>query len=524
MRISTIKLDNFKRFKDLEIRVPQSARLVIVTGANGSGKSGILEAMNQARRRAYWGFSGDTTYFNKFDENGKYDQTGQAVVNFHDPVADIRDSLWVRSAYRHEADFNNTSIGAGAPPRDDAGVERLTQAEALVSTNHGRLLSTFMSEAMSADRVTPVGELRDRVIGKIQQSLANVFGDLQLNNLVDPTKGNGTFYFTKGSSAAYPYKNLSAGERAGFDLLLDMTMRVETFRNTVFAIDEPELHLGSRVQGRLLDQLLALLPVDCQLWVATHSPGMMKRAMELHTSNPDEVVFFDTHGYDFDSTCVMGPTPPDHEFWRRSLEVALDDISQLVAPSTLVLCEGSNLDDGMDATCYRAIFSANRPGIEFLSVGNSHEVKEDTTGIAAAVSVIAPGTEVVRVVDRDEQSDSEVAALEVKGTHVLSRRNIEGFLYDEEVIRKLLSTVDHPDAVDVVLAKRRQLIADSIGRGNREDDLKKIAPNMRAELQRAPALRRSGSSIATFNAEVLAPLITKDMQVYKDLERDIFQV
>ncbi len=47
MRIASLTLKNFKRFTDLEIgNVPENAKLVLLVGSNGSGKSSIFDAFN----------------------------------------------------------------------------------------------------------------------------------------------------------------------------------------------------------------------------------------------------------------------------------------------------------------------------------------------------------------------------------------------------------------------------------------------------------------------------------------------
>jgi len=48
MRIQSLQLQNFKRFTDLKIEgIPDSAKLVLLIGANGSGKSSVFDALNR---------------------------------------------------------------------------------------------------------------------------------------------------------------------------------------------------------------------------------------------------------------------------------------------------------------------------------------------------------------------------------------------------------------------------------------------------------------------------------------------
>lgn len=524
MRIKSLHLVKFKRFEDLTINVPESARLVVVSGTNGSGKSGILEALNVARRQSHWGPGRDESYFSKYDNLGNLPGGRQVTVQFHgSEPADRRLALWVRSAYRHEDDFNNTSIGNSTVSADEAGLERLIAGDKLVSVNHARLLSQAMKEMFDAAAGTDVAIIRERLIGTVRDAMRGVFGDLELNGLTDPSVG-GTFYFSKGTSKAFPYKNLSAGERAAFDLLLDLAIRSSIYKDTVFAIDEPELHLGSKIQGALLEQLLELLPDTCQLWVATHSTGMMKQALARYESDSTGVAFFDTFNHDFDESDVMEPITPDRRFWRRVLEVALDDLADLVAPGKVILCEGHEAEDGFDAQCYRALFASEFPDAEFISVGNSGEVKQDKQGVAAAIQIISPGTTVTKLIDRDAQNATEVEKLNAAGTRVLSLRNIEGYLFRDEVISALCAVHGKPEMTTELIAYKAEELAKNPARGHAVDDVKKVSKALRARITQKLELAAPGSTVAEFSLANLVPLIQPGTETYRLLKSDVFNV
>ena len=78
---------------------------------------------------------------------------------------------------------------------------------------------------------------------------------LRLELLGDPSSEVGNFFFTKGISKGYRYKNLSGGEKAVFDLLIDLITKVNFFDDSIICIDEPE-SCQPAVQGLLLRELL----------------------------------------------------------------------------------------------------------------------------------------------------------------------------------------------------------------------------------------------------------------------------
>lgn len=338
---------------------------------------------------------------------------------------------------------------------------------------------------------------------------------------------NGSFYFEKGTSHNFHYKNLSGGEKAAFDLLLDLIIKRISYDNTVFCIDEPETHMHTRLQARLLEELVRLIPDNCQLWVATHAIGMMRKARELQSANPDEVAFVDFYDHDFDQPVVLTPVQVDRNFWARTLNVALDDLAELVAPSRVVLCEGRPVGGRQskaefDAQCYRIIFAGEFPDTDFISVGNEAEVRTDQVGIGRTIQTLVRGTTVIRVVDQDDRTAEEVAELRKEGVRVLSRRHLESFLLDDDVLSKLCESVERPECLPQVLAAKNKAISDSVARGNPPDDVKSAAGLIYVAIKQILGLTQSGNTSDAFLRYTMAPLVRPDTRAYAELKHDLF--
>ena len=85
--------------------------------------------------------------------------------------------------------------------------------------------------------------------------------------------------FPQGNSTDFHYKNLSGGEKAAFDVLLDVFLK-RRGEKALFRIDEPEVHVATGLQK---DHMIASSPprssgdVD-MLWIATHSIGVVRQA------------------------------------------------------------------------------------------------------------------------------------------------------------------------------------------------------------------------------------------------------
>lgn len=538
MRLKRLSFTGFKRFTDFAIDgIPESARLVVLAGPNGSGKSSVFDGL----KTWHWANGGqgqawDESYGAKVGSQ-PMGWTQHVNVEFHEPTPAGQDErkrlVYVRSAFRNEADFNIGGISRLASPLDQPKVHRLIDTDVSVSDNYQRLILQTLDGVYSDDLPQEMTrlELRDRIIGRVREALAQVFSDLQLEGVGGVTVGSssvGTFYFSKGSAKRFLYKNLSAGEKACFDLILDAVVKSEYFDNSIWCIDEPETHLNTRIQSALLATVFGLIPNDAQLIIASHSIGFMRKAWEIEKASPGQVAFLDMHGHDFDAPVALTPVRPSRELWTRTLDVALGDLAHLMAPERIVLCEGrparasSDSRAEFDANCYRTIFAQEFPETDFVSVGSSADVAQDRLETGKAIQTIASGTSVIRLIDRDLRNSQEVKTLVESGVRVLSRRHIEAFLMDDEVIDALCEQVGEPDRADEVKKVRDDAVAASVGRGNDADDWKSAAGEFFNGARRVLTLTSPGSNWHAFATGTLAPLIRPGMRVYGELRQDVF--
>jgi len=538
LRVSSIHFSGFKRFTDTTItELPPSAKLIVLAGPNGSGKSSVFDGF----KTWHWynggaGGNWDESYGTKTGSpNLSWPQRVQ--VEFHDPLPagpeEKKKLIYVRTAFRNEADFNISAFSRLASPLDSSRVSRMIDVDVAVSENYQRLIMQTIDgiyDASLPDSMTK-GEIRDRIIGQVRTSMLAVFPDLHLTGvggLVGGTGDSGSFYFRKGTSDGFHYKNLSAGEKAVFDLVLDAVIKREVFDDTIWCIDEPETHLNTRIQAHLLTTLVNLVPTNSQLWLASHSIGFMRGAWELSKVMPNSVAFVDMEGMNFDLPVTLVPVHPSRNFWSRTLNVALGDLATLVAPERVVLCEGRlsvGLGDSkaaFDAQCYRTIFARDHPETDFLSVGNSSDTVNDRLGIGRAIQTIIPGTLVIRVIDRDYRSPAEIGLLEGDGTRVLGRRHLEAYLFDDEVIAALCVVHGQPELTAAALQIKAEAIVESVARKNDADDIKRAAGAIAEGLRRLLALKGAGSNAEAFARDTMAPLLEPGLAVYGELHACIF--
>lgn len=536
MKIKNIQIQHYKRFTDLTITgLPGTAKLVVLVGPNGCGKTSLFEAFNHWYK--WRGFSniGDMLYSVK-KENGVeihtndwFYKTSDINIDFFDATFASQDAIrgkfYFRSAYRNDPDFTIQRFSRQDDPINELK-SNLMSTDATVSSNFQRLVSSAVSGLFKGDNdAKTVEALREELIGKVRESLKRVFGDLILTGVGKDPLNNGSFFFTKGVVENFHYKNLSAGEKSAFDLILDLIIKSASFPNAVYCIDEPEAHMHTHLQSVLLQELYQLIPNDSQLWVSTHSLGMLRKAQELETANPGTVVFLDFDGRDFDTPVTIEPTVINKTILRRFMQLALDDFSAFIAPQRIVFCEGNpkgHANPNFDAQVYTKIFGENHPDVAFVSAGSCTEVENKENTTVKSITELLRGSDVIKVVDRDDLSSEEVATLSGKEIKTLSRRHIECYLFDDEVITKLCNVKGHDDKIADCLAAKAKAMSDSVGRGNPSDDVKSASGPITVDLKRILSLTQCGNTRESFILNTIVPLITPELVVYQELEHSIF--
>ena len=533
MRLRSARIKNFKRFADLTIHdLPPDAKIIVLLGPNGCGKSSLFDAFQrQLKVDQFFGMSAELMRYYQRTTSEDVAETEEVRLEFHDgnPTSreDLKKSLYIRSAYRHDPSFQGTAIQQLPDVLDRHAVRRLIDTDKTVQDNYQRIIWRLLGKVTTPGLTTD--DIMAETIGDLQKSMEIVFEDIRLDALV-AAQDTGTFTFTKRMSRNFLYDNLSAGEKAAFDLLLDVVVNKAAFNDSLYCVDEPEAHLSTKVQGALLKELYRLVPGDSQLWLATHSIGMVRAAQEIRAEHQEHVVFLDM-GFrpdgkprDYDEPQTIEPADPDHGFWSRHYAVALDDMAELLAPDRIVLCEGSTEDDdpALDESCYNRIFAREFPRTRFVSVGAATKVEKRMGDLLPVLEQIVGGTSIMRFRDRDDLTPEEITLKRAEGVRVMSGyRNIESMLLSDCVLSRLCDSLGMTDRFDAIRTARESALARP-GVQHVTDDLKPAAQAVHQAARTQLALSRPGESKHAFMRDVLAPLVTAGTPEYEMLRGDIF--
>lgn len=456
MRIKKLRLFNgYKRFHDLTIDLGENpARIIALVGANGSGKSSVLD-----------GILFHHTAFNVLGNKGGKDYSYHSMhnipsFNYESIIIDFTTSSYAemryskrgkegtlfsfRSPYRYNSFLNVTESRAVSEIfLNNYGASSSSDLDDKMEENYRRLNIKFNKYMLSED--CKPSEAREKIIGDLNESIKSCL-NLEIDNLGNIESSQGMIYFKKDDHPKpFSFNVLSSGEKEVVDILLDLYLRKDEYSDTVFLIDEPELHINTSIQKKLLIEINRLIGDNCQIWLTTHSIGFM-RALQDELKDECQIIYFDESDNLASKAKTLAPVLKSSSMWRKLFSIALDDLAHLLSPKRIVYCEGrdspgaAGKERGLDANVYNAIFNEKYPDTLFVSSGGNTELDQRSDIAIAILSKALPDLEVLVLKDRDSGSGRCVSAEEreiylnnnSKNHRMLNRWEIENYLFSKD--------------------------------------------------------------------------------------------
>lgn len=511
MFVKTVQLVNFKRFDDLMIELGDNPKKIIaLVGPNGSGKSSVFDGFEECTKNFYGG-QHDAEFASKsfYTPGGSKSYSKNDAVKITPASGTLsKTSFYIRTAYRYTSSLGIDSIKKLSSAIDEDRPGNSIQLDSRAQRNYERLMGGFVEEVYDKDKTGK--QWANENLGVFNNVLENIL-DIKISNLGNITEGRGQLWFEKGTSKDFPYMNLSSGEKEVIDIVLDLIIKKKEFNDTIFCIDEPELHLNTAIQRKLLIEIEKLIPNNCQLWVATHSIGFLRALQE---DLKDKTAVIDFTGQNFDAPAILKPISGTRKDWMRIFETALEDLTGLLAPKVIIYCEGrpdptpNGAEQGLDADIYNQIFSETHHDTLFVSSGGGGAMGKNALLALKIINKAFNDVKLFILKDRDQMTEKERTAFlgEDTSNRMLKRGEIENYIFDKEVLKNFCT--NNSKTFD---ESRYNLKVTDIG----SQDLKPVQQDLQA------ACSYTGN-ISDFKRE-LAKYIIKDTNVYKELELCIFK-
>ncbi|HEV2479046.1 MAG TPA: AAA family ATPase [Puia sp.] len=438
MKIKSLQLKNFKRFTDLTLKdIPDNAKLVLLIGSNGSGKSSVFDAFaylaNQNKKAAPVnvlaaaydvGYRKDPPHPEEIILETEYGQEGLIGGAFVRSNKIEATSFYGRTSFRQIPRLTRRSLGTNFNiisdnDRPPSFIDRDERFENDLEHIYGRLLREYFT---NNDR----SKITKEVIDPINSSFERIFGNsngtrLRLKEVIPPLEGNiAQINFQKGNST-FHYNYLSAGEKEVFNILINLIARREYYTDTIFFYDEIDLHLNTRLQYNFLKELVEFwIPQNCQFWTASHSLGFIQYAKDS-----EQAVIFDLDDYDFDEIKVLVPQAKD------SSDIYEIAVSREILPSLF-----------KDYTVY---FVENKDRNYYSSLNIPHVLFVQANNKKAVYHKVKNG-EFHGIIDRDFLTDGDIKEVEKQYLKLKRLRlySIENYLYHPDNLEEYYSTRKEP--------------------------------------------------------------------------------
>jgi len=215
-----------------------------------------------------------------YQPSGKIDivfgeDTFDEIVVRHSHTRENRSLFSFRSSFRYNSNLQIREAKAISDIlMNNDGASTASDLDQRIEQDYRRLFGKYNTYLEEND--CKPSEARAHIIGELNAALKNCL-DLEIDNLGNIEKNQGTLFFKKpDSDRTFEYNVLSAGEKEVIDILLDLYLRKDSYVDSIYIIDEPELHLNTSIQRSLLIEINKMVPSNCQIWIATHSIGFLR--------------------------------------------------------------------------------------------------------------------------------------------------------------------------------------------------------------------------------------------------------
>ena len=360
MHISYLELKNFKRFTDLTIdlsKLAQPPKLVLLIGANGSGKSSVFDGfdlvsmlnkpdpnLHSVKPEYYSKESSQTLSIEVRAVEGKeFKYTEDSIGSISYSEGNPSGAFYGRSSLRQVPRLSRTSLGSGSSfdlANDSDRPRTYIDRDERFENDLEEITRNILQEFYKSDRER--SEIINTYIDPINRAFKRIFDDEQavvpeLVSIIPPLDGNVAEVRFKKGNTEFRYDLLSNGEKSVFNILINLLSRQKLYQDTIYFIDELDLHLNTRLQYNLLKEITEhWIPDNCQLWTASHSYGFIDYAREA-----DHAAIIDFDSLDFDVKQVLLPEPKD-SLDVFDVAVPKESIFKLFDNKQIVLCENKN--------------------------------------------------------------------------------------------------------------------------------------------------------------------------------------
>lgn len=461
MRIRKIELTNFKRFTHLTISdIPDTSKLVLLIGSNGSGKSSLFDAFDWLQRGVHKGYRNNEHTNNYYKKDNGISAAG--IVEFINGKKIIKNDTAILEGSELTKKFvGRSSIRIIPRISNDANIQQVaTDADSPFTyiDNDTRFINdvflyihqinqALREPVFSGKQADTLKIFRD-FIEPLNASLLKIFGGdetttIQIAEFQDATpQTTAKLIFRKGE-CKINYDLLSHGEKQVVILLINFIVRQEYYKDSIIFIDEMDNHLNTALQSTLLEEIVTKwIPDDSQLWTASHALGFIDYARNSETAS-----IIDFNLLNFDNKQEIIPQPKD-KLDVYEIAIPKATIASILKGYKLVVVENQN-DEHFNA-------ALGSEGYIFLPANNNREV----------FLTVKADKDKLGLRDRDYFRSDEIEKIKVvlPNLKILSLSTFENYIYHPDNISAMgFDGFDKAGYTNEIIKQKNEKLIDVVG-------------------------------------------------------------
>jgi len=445
MKIAELRATAIPPIRQFEISGMGS--VVIVAGANGSGKTRLKDAIigtfrtpksprvhlcieaTRPEESSAWGqdslVTEPDTRHSKLEEYMSTRTRGGTYVGSViqvDSDRSIRPISFGTIAYAtpdpDDADINYTYYLSSFGGRWSDLVNKIYQKAAA----RDRKIAQFVKDNPERPGSDALSKYPDPFL-PYQQVFSQLLPGKQLE-AIDPKQPK-EFHYRVGDSEPLAFNSLGSGEQEVVKVTFDLIWK--QIRHCVILVDEPELHLHPTLTFRLIETLKKLGEGTNQFMFFTHSADLV--STYYATGN---VYFIDTEEADQNQARRLSILDDHH---AATASKVATNLGLFAVGKKIIFIEGAA--SSIDRLAYHKISQERFPEAYLLPIGSVENISTLRNVVAELEHAIF-GIDLFMIRDRDGLSPDQVQSLEQNPRmRCLKRRHIENYLLDADLISRV---------------------------------------------------------------------------------------
>ena len=442
MRLDRIAVQDYPPIRSLELHAPSN--VVVIAGANGSGKTRLKEAIVNSFRSPGSPQASLTLSATRLEEQEAWGGTSIVVSAGQNAVG--------LAQYLNSRRGLHAYTGAVIQIDSDRAVQPVRFEQFTLATpdpddqdiNYSWYLNQFIGRWQElVNKIYKKAANRDQKLAafvKVQPDrtgaealLAHpdpfipyqqVFARLVPGKTLEPIdpKAPREFHYKIGASQPMAFGTLSSGEQEVVKIAFDLVWKQIT--HSIILIDEPELHLHPTLAFRLIETLKEFGGGTNQLILFTHSADLISTYFSA-----GNVFFIDSTAAGANQAQRLSTLTEAHSAVARS---AGANLGLFAVGKRLLFVEGR--EASVDRLVYHKVAQVTFADLYVMPIGSVENIGALRSVVNELANAIF-GIDLFLIRDRDGLADALVASLEANPRfRCLPRRHIENYLLDEDVL------------------------------------------------------------------------------------------